>query len=121
MPLDTIVRKAVAIADKVTSSLQPVVTIYPWTGQAANGRGTPTFATAVPAHAIVEFGGSITDTQGREVQTLAHVTFPRPLTPNGSPGRQEPIDPRDRIVLMNGETGPIVKISGFADPSISRP
>lgn len=71
--------------------------------------------------AIVEFGGKITDQQGREVQTFAHLTFPRPLTLNGTPGRQEPIDPRDKIILMNGQSNPIVKIEGFADPTIQRP
>jgi hypothetical protein len=121
MPLDSIVRKAVAIADKVTASLQPVITISAWIGQSSDGRGGQTFALPVSVHVIVEYGGKIIDTQGREIQTFAHLTFPRPLTPNGSPGRQEPIDPRDKITLMSGQTNPIVKIEGFADPSISRP
>lgn len=127
MPLDSIVRKAVAIADKVTSSLQvgtspgvATVSISAWIGQSPDGRGGSIYASPVNSLAIVEYGGEVADSVGRQVETFAHLTFPRPLAPNGTPGRQEPIDVRDRI-LVAGRTGPIVKISGFADPSIGRP
>lgn len=121
MALDDIIRRSVKIVDKVTSPLQATVLHYAWIGQNANGRGGDTFASPVSIKAAVDYGGKIVDQQGREIQTYAHLTFPRPLTPNGTPGRQEPIDPRDKIVLMDGQTNPIVKIGGFADPLISRP
>lgn len=120
MPLDSIVRKAVAIADKVTLSLQATVTISAWTGQSSDGRGGSTYASPVTAQAIVEFGGTIIDSTGREVETFAHLTFPRPLAPNGTAGRQEPIDPRDKITVA-GRTRPIMKVEGFVDPTINRP
>ncbi len=35
--------------------------------------------------------------------------------------RQNPIDPRDKIVLPDGTTGPIVDVSGFVDQSTNLP
>lgn len=123
MSLASIVRKAVLIADKVTGSLQASVTYYPYIGQSIDGRGTRTYASPVTLPAVVEYGGMVYNQQtGVTVQTMAHITFPRPLgVLSNAAGRVNPVDYRDKIVLPDGTTSAIVDIKGFADPSTDQP
>ena len=58
---------------------------------------------------------------GADVVVRASVTFLTPLTANGAETRTEPIDPRDKIILPDGTTGPIVNISGPVDPDTGAP
>lgn len=123
MSLASIVRKAVLIADKVTGSLQATVVYYPYIGQSADGRGTRTYAAPITLPAVVEYGGIVYNQQtGVTVQTMAHITFPRPLgILSTAAGRVNPVDYRDKIVLPDGTTSAIVDIKGFADPTTNKP
>lgn len=49
---------------------------------------------------------------GESITTRACISFREPVEPNGAVGRNEPIDPRDRITLPSGLTGPIVSDGG---------
>ena len=121
--MSTLVSSLIAVADNLTTSmgLQASVTHYAWT---ANGStyGEPTYATGVARNAIVEMKQRLRRLAGgQEVLQQASVTFPRPITANGATGRREPIDPRDKIVLPNGYTGPILSVEGLENPDTTAP
>lgn len=115
-----ILRNGIALADSLTADLQDTVTHEAWTGQDFNGK--PTYAVGITRAAIVERKQRlIKGIDGREVMSTHYVGFIRPISPNGAAGRQEPVDPRDRITLSNGSTGPIVSLDGFMDRAFDRP
>jgi len=115
------------IIDEMTSSLQGVIALSAWTG--TDDYSKPTYANAVFIPAIIEdqthlrrVGRSKQDVvDGQEVVQKAMVTIPRPVAPNGAANRKEPIDPRDKITLPNGYTGPIMNINGIIDPATGLP
>jgi hypothetical protein len=39
-----------------------------------------------------------------------------PVAANGTTGRREPIDPRDRLTLPDGAVGNILAVEGLGDP-----
>jgi hypothetical protein len=60
-------------------------------------------------------------TSGRVITVIATLTIVGDVTPNGTTGRKEPIDPRDRITLPDGTTGPIIDAPGaVVDPGTGR-
>jgi len=121
MGLDNIVRSGVALANKVTGSLQGVVTIKPWIAQDVNG--TATYGAAKKVKAIIELGEkSLKTANGVSVDIQAKITFLQPIKANGAEGRVEPIDDRDVITLPDGTTGPtIVGEPMIVDPASSKP
>lgn len=120
MGLDAIVRSGVALANRITDSLQVDVTHEAWTGDDKYVK--PTFAAAVTRSAIVEMRPRLRRlASGKEVMAYAVVTFLVPIAANGAAGRREPIDPRDRITLPDGFTGPILEAVGVTDPTTNRP
>ncbi len=122
MSLAGTVRSAVATADKIVKSLEENVSHQAWTGTGGDLFGKSGFATAVTRKAIVE--QVIKERRlpdGRTVLTSAKLTFLAVIPPNGTAGRQEPIDPRDKLTLADGTTGPILNITGLRDPEKSRP
>jgi len=121
MALIDILRAGVEIANNATNSVQQAVTHEAWTGQDSNG--VPTFGTAVTRHAIVEVVRKLKPTaSGQLVPVVATLTFVEPVSSNGTSGRQEPIDPRDRITLANGFTAPIVGApDSVMDPGTGKP
>lgn len=91
-----------------------------WTGSGAYT--APTFAAAVTLPAIVSMEQRLRRLpDGQEVTQHASLLFLQPVTANGASGRREPIDPRDRITLPSGYTGPILYVGGPIDPSTDAP
>lgn len=120
MSLDSIIRKGVAIADKVTRPLQCAVTHKAWIAQDVYGAAI--YAGAASRLAIVEQKQQMRrTTTGELVMTTASVMFIYPVPPNGAAGRREPIDPRDVILLPDGSTGPLVDVAGFVDTKTTHP
>jgi hypothetical protein len=120
MSLQSIVKKAVTIADGITQSLQGNVTHIPWVGQ--DGDGTPHYGTPVIYKAIVDARQIERKTpDGSMVLTNAYILFLYPITPNGAVGRTEPIDPRDKIICPDGTSGVVAAANGFMDPTTSHP
>ena len=120
MSLAGTIRSAVATADKVVKSLQPSVQHACWTGQDMFGKAT--FSSFATRKAIIEQG--IKERRlgdGRIVMTSAKITFLVVSPPNGATGRVEPIDPRDKLVLPDGTSGPILDVSGLQDAEKNRP
>jgi hypothetical protein len=120
MGFDTLVRNGVALADRMTTDLQVTIQIYPWIG--TNDNGGPLYGSAVSMKAIVE-EKEITRrlSTGQEVTQQAEITIPRPVAANGATERREPIDPRDKILLPSGLTGPILDVNGMVDPTTNQP
>lgn len=122
MGLANVVRSGVAIANKVTSSLQGVVTIRQWVAQDVNGTDTYS-STLKKVPAIIEMGEKQYSTQTGVVVTVqATITFLQPIKPNGAVGRVEPIDERDVLTLPDGTTGPtMIGAPSIVDPATSKP
>jgi hypothetical protein len=115
MGLADVVRGGVRIANGITSGLQVVVSHEAWIGQDAYDK--PQFATAVSRPALVEAKQRLRrTTSGKEVMQRASITFLEMPEANGAAERREPIDPRDRLILPDGTTGPILDVAGLTDP-----
>ena len=122
MSLADILRSGIATINTITADgeLQVDVTLEAWTG--SDSHGAPTYAAGVTIPAIVEMKNRLINiANGEQVQSRATVTFVRPVTANGATGRREPIDPRDKITLPDGETGPILDVQGVFDSSTDAP
>lgn len=121
MSLANIVRSGVAIANKVTGSLQGTVTIRQWVAQDAFG--TATYGKTLRIPAIVEQGEKQFNTEsGTSITVKATVTFLQPVPVNGAKDRVEPIDGRDILTLPDGTTGPtLVGAPMIVDPASSKP
>jgi hypothetical protein len=116
MGLNDTVRKALAVADSVTATLQTTVRHAAWAG--ADKYGKPIFDKYVERQAIVERRTAAVG--GTQITQAATVNFLRPIEDHGADYRQEPIDPRDKIVLDDGWSGPIVNVSTLHNPTTSR-
>lgn len=110
-----------ALANTITAPLQVNVTFEAWVGSGDYGTDS-LYAEPLALPAIVEMKQQLRRSySGEEVQQRAVVTFLAPVRPNGAAGRREPIDPRDRITLPDGTTGPILDAQGLADPATGAP
>lgn len=115
MGLSNLIRNGVAIANRLTTDLQVSITHYAWIGQGAT-YGEPLYSTPITRTAIVELKQRMIRIPGGEdIWQKASVTFLEPIAANGAAGRREPIDPRDKIVLPDGYTGPIRDVIGLAN------
>ena len=123
MGLDSIVRDVVSVANDLTADLQDTITLEQWTGNATDGKRGSTYASGVSIKALVEMGPKpFRTSNGDTILAAAVVSILQPVTANGATGRQEPIDPRDRITLPNSEVAaPIMSAAGFMDPSTNSP
>ena len=121
MSLSNVIRSGVAVANKVTGSLQDLVTIKQWTAQ--DFEGTPAYGKVLKVPGIVELGEKqYTLTTGVTIAVKATVTFLQPIAQNGAPGRVEPIDDRDLITLPDGTTGPtVLGLPAIVDPATHKP
>lgn len=119
MGLSSILRNAVKTIDNVTKDAQDYVQHYAWIGTA--GDGEKIFAEPVLRKAIVNRNQrravtQIAQTSIQEMQSRATITIVEEILPNGAADRQEPIDSRDKFILPDGTSGPILDISGTIDP-----
>lgn len=121
MSLASVVRGAVATANKVTNSLQATVSLKQWISQDAYG--TPTYGPTIRRTALVEQGENRFKTPpGVLINTKATVTFLQPIPANGAAGRTEPIDDRDILTLADGTSGPaIVGEPMLVNPETDKP
>lgn len=119
MAFDDLIRTGVALADSLTGSIQAAVMHSAWVGQDA--LGDDSYAAAVSRPAIVE--RMIRERQasdGRTIRATAEITFLRPIAPQGTAGRIEPIDSRDKLVLPDGFTDPVADVKALLDPDTGR-
>jgi hypothetical protein len=96
-PRDIIVA-GINIADALTAGVQGTVQYQAYTS--ANGDGDESYAAAVPLQCVIDMKRrSEVTPSGRIVTTVAKLTFPR--------GGLN-INPKDRITLPDGTTGPLI-------------
>lgn len=127
MALIDVIRNGVKVASKITESVKAPVIHRAWIGQ--DGFGKSTYAAPVTLRAIVDRTRRQKYTAtGKVAFVIATLTFVDPIPANGTvvtPAqggpRQEPIDPRDIIILSDGTTGPIVQEGGIEDAATTRP
>lgn len=121
--MSSLIRKAVAVAYSVVGKLDIPVTVthYPWISQ--DVFGAPTYAPVGVPYSVIfdERQQQKRDEEGIVVSTRAYLAFLEPIAPNAAAGRLNPLDPRDKIVLPDGTTGPIVSSSGFVDKGTGKP
>jgi hypothetical protein len=113
MPLDNIIRSAVKIADKVSDPVQETLTHVVWRG--ANGLGAPYPTLAVTCKALVEQSTKMVQTKdGKLVETMAKLTFLKPMPNYTVAGRTNPIDGNDQFILADGTVGkPVPGVKGL--------
>jgi len=112
MGLDDVVRRNVAVADRLTTTLQSTVTHYAFSSETDEGVRAYDPTTGTKRLAVVRFQQrKFRTVAGEEVVSRAKVLFVRPLT----------IDARDKIVLPDGTTGPILDMQGTVDPETGEP
>lgn len=100
-----LIREGVGIIDDMTKNdLQVAVGVARWLAQ--NVLGAPTFGATTSVQAFVDYDqGVIRTADGKEVRYKAWVMFPRPQL----------LALKDKIILPNGTTGPILNTNGFVD------
>jgi hypothetical protein len=123
MSLADVIKDALAVADNLLESeeiLEPI-TVSRWTGQSVEG--DPTYAADITPPAIVELKQQLRKdiNTGVEVMSKTKLTIVRPIANQGTAGRREPIDPRDKITLPDGTTGPIIDIGGLVSGGTGKP
>ena len=121
MGFESLIRAGIKTADTLTKSLQVTVQHYPYTGVGHNAKLQ--YGTAVSRKALVEKGNKYLRTvNGKEITRSVMITLLGPVASNGATGRTEPIDPRDKFVLPDGTTGPVVDVTMMLiDPASSVP
>lgn len=120
--LAAVIRSGITAWKAATAGAQGVVTLEAWIGE--DSKGEADFADPVPLSALIQANPARQETaSGDEQKVLAIVTFLEALPANGAAGRvDEPIDPRDRITLPDGRTGPITDVKGgWVDPGTNLP
>lgn len=100
-------------SDEATGS---TITHEAWNG--SDGYGQPTYATGVSLPAVfVEKAESVRNRAGEEVVARGYLQILQAVAAEGTAGRDEPIDPRDRITLPDSEIAKIAAVEGIVDPS----
>ena len=115
MTLSRRIEQSFRHARRVTRSEQVRVTIEPWIGYDDNGEmliGTSIRKRALVADVDKRFLGP----DGETVTATSIVQFMEDIADNGATDREEPIDPRDRIVLPSGVRAGIVRRFVDRDP-----
>lgn len=107
-----LLRNGVAILDSLTVDLQATVQHYSWVSQ--DGKGRDTFSPArtgagTSRSCVVDYTRKQrTRPDGRKVNVVATLTFPRPVA----------VTPRDVFICPNGTTAPVLSAPNApVDPS----
>lgn len=105
-----VLRKGIQIANKVTKSVQTVITHTARTGD--GGVGSPAYAAPVKRPAIAEKKlRQVKTTEGVEVMSNLTITILDPTVI---------IKPMDVITLPDGTTGEVINVGGFVDPETKK-
>jgi len=120
MNIAKLIQTGLKVANKLTQSAQCDVVHYPWVS--SDVEGAMTYGTAVTRKAIVEYKTKQFPSGSGQLQLVrAIIYFLEPFEENGAAGRIEPLDTRDKLVLPDGTTGPILSVDGLGDPTTDHP
>lgn len=116
--LDTL-RFGVALADQITKPLQPTVMYERELG--TNEYGDKTYAGAVPLRALVDFTSKQVRTRDG-ILTVTRATIDLlDIVEVVAATNGDGIGNNDKFTLPDGDTGPILDISGFVDAGTTHP
>ena len=119
MSLLDVLRSGVRIANTVTRPIQALVTYERYLSD--DGYGSPVYAPAVPLHAIVDFTSKQVRT-GEGVLTVTRATIDLlDINEVVKATDGEGIGDIDKFILPDGDTGPILDLSGFVDAGTTHP
>lgn len=120
MSLAGTIRKGVSIADKVTKSVQGDMILEQWIGQSVTG--VPSFAAPLEIKCIEDDKQkTIVTTAGKVITVMSTLTILEAIPSNGTAGRKEPIDPRDKITTPSGFVGKVIETPGsVVDPGTGK-
>lgn len=120
MSLAGVIRTGVRIADKVTKSVQGDMILEQWIGQSVTGK--PTYASPITVKCIEDdTQKTITNSSGQIVIVMSTLTILQAIASNGTAGRHEPIDTRDKITTPSGFVGKVVDTpDSVVDPSTGK-
>jgi len=120
---DLIRGQIAAVMSPQFESMKLNVTHYACVGD--DGEGTDLFAAPVVRRALVDLTKRQRMTSnGALVMSFASLIWLDPIaptSPNAGKTRENPIDPRDKFILPDGGTAPIVQTGGFADSATGQP
>lgn len=122
MSLASVVSAGVRIAKNITDGGRLLTTVQwsAWIKQ--DGHGTDSFAAPVALKAFVERSQQGFPSRDGQMEVCnSKVTILEPLPVNGAPGRVEPLDSRDQIVLPDGTTNTILAIKGAVNGETGQP
>ena len=119
-----IIVSGIATAKTLTADLLQTVCHHRWKCDDVNN--VPEYDDVVERQALVEYKSRLLRKgNGEDVLQRAKVTFIGPFDPmpawKNVENRQDPFDPRDKLVLADGTSGPILKIEGLGDPQTDAP
>lgn len=120
MSLAGIIRTGVRIADKVTKSVQGDMILEQWIGQSVSGK--PTYASPITVKCIEDDKQkTIVTAAGQAITVMSTLTILEAVPENGTAGRKEPIDPRDKITTPSGFVGRVIDTPGsVVDPGTGK-
>lgn len=119
MALDSLIRSGIRLADRLTSSLQPTVTLRRWIGETVEGLDS--YINSTEPALFEQRQTQIRTPSGELVQARGKVTFLRPIQVLGAAKRTEPIDVNDRIIAPDGSEWGVIVTEGLIDKSTGRP
>lgn len=120
MSLAGIIRTGVRIADKVTKSLQGDMILEQWIGQSVSGKAS--YASPIIVKCIEDDKQkTIVTAAGQAITVMSTLTILEAIPADGTAGRKEPIDPRDRITTPSGFVGRVIDTPGsVVDPGTGK-
>jgi hypothetical protein len=119
MSLLDALRSGVKLADKITKPLQATVT---YEREASNdGYGAITYASPVTLRAVVDFASKMVRTPSGELTVTRATIDLLDIAAVVAATNGEGIGNNDRFTLPDGDTGPILDISGFIDAGTGHP
>jgi hypothetical protein len=119
MSLLTALRSGVALADKITKPLQPVVSYERFTG--TDDYGVRAYAAAVSLHAIVDWSQKPVRTQAGVLTVTRATVDLLDITEVVAATGGEGIGDDDRFTLPDGTVGVILDLAGFIDAGTGHP
>lgn len=105
-----ILHSSVELLKNLLPGVQPTVTYYPIISQ--TGEGKKTYGSPLTLRCLVNRTYRVFTINGQVITVAATLQFLEDVPINGAAGRREPIDPRDKIILPDGFTGPIIDAPG---------
>jgi hypothetical protein len=114
MPLDSIIRSAVKIADKISDPVQETFTHVVWMGADGFGASYPPLVVPGVKAIFVSKTVMVETTSGKTTQQRATLTFLKQMPDYAVVGRTNPIDGNDQFVFADGSVGrPVPGVTGL--------